>query len=302
MKARPGFNGVITDLGGPTANMYHMACNDEEANKVCRRVSCLHPVRCKHYGTNHKPYLQLLRTLRQTPGIKRVYVNSGIRYDLASLDDEFVEELARHHTQGQLSVAPEHASDAALARMKKPSIGYFTQFMERFRKASAEAGKELFLVPYFQCAHPGTGPSEAIELALYMKAQGLRPRQVQMFMPTPGTLATAMYVSGLDPQTQEPVVVARGDRERSRQRALLFYWKKEEAPHVREALQAWGRADLIGRGPQHLVPPGPAWGAWQDRQHAEELRYDTHMGIKVARATAAEEKEEQWEAVVGACG
>lgn len=298
LTSRPDFTGTISDLGGPTANMFHMDCQSEAANKVCRRVSCLHPVRCKHYGTDHKPYLALLREVRALPGIKRVYVNSGIRYDLAALDDEFVEELALHHTPGQLSVAPEHASEAALKMMKKPAIGYFTAFMDRFRKANADAGKKQFLVPYFQCAHPGTGPEECIALALYMKEQKLRPRQVQLFIPTPATLATAMYVSGHDPQTDQPVFVAKGDRERSRQRALLFYWKKEEWPHVREALRAWGRTDLIGRGPHHLVPPGPAHGAWARRTTGRKgLRYDTHMGMKVERASAAEQREESWEAI-----
>lgn len=301
MDERPGFKGIISDLGGPTANMFHMKCTSEAANKVCRRVSCLHPVRCKHYGTDHKPYLDLLRKARQMPGIRRVYVNSGIRYDLADLDDEFVEELAEHHTPGQLSVAPEHASAGSLGKMKKPEIQYFTRFMERFRKANADLGKEQFLVPYFQCAHPGTGPEECIELALYMKEHKLRPRQVQMFMPTPATLATAMYVSGKDPYTKQPVYVARGGRERSRQRALLFYWKREEWPHVREALRSWGRADLIGRHAGALVPPGPAFGAWQ-KQAAKgdtRTRYDTHMGVRVERASRREEAEENWESIVG---
>jgi uncharacterized radical SAM protein YgiQ len=299
MARRPGFDGIVTDLGGPTANMFHMRCTSEEANAVCRRVSCLHPVRCKHYGTDHGPYLDLLRTVRAMPGIRRVYVNSGIRYDLAALDPEFVEELALHHTQGQLSVAPEHASPASLQLMRKPRIEYFTEFMERFRKACQDAGQERYLVPYFQCAHPGTGPEQCVELALYMKAQDLRPRQVQMFIPTPATLATAMYVSGVDPYTKEPVPVARGWKERSRQRALLFYWKKDEAPHVREALLAWGRGDLIGRGPQHLVPPGPAWGAWEKRATADAVRFDTHMGLKVERASRQEQDEERWEPVSG---
>lgn len=298
MVSRPGFKGTISDLGGPTANMYHMNCKSEAANKVCRRVSCLHPKRCKHYGTDHKPYLKLLREVRELPGIKNVYVNSGIRYDLAALDDEFVEELALHHTPGQLSVAPEHASEASLAKMKKPAIGHFTGFMERFREANRKAGKKQFMVPYFQCAHPGTGPEECIELALYMKKSKLRPRQVQMFMPTPSTLATAMYVSGHDPYTKKPVFVAKGDRERSRQRALLFYWKKSEWPHVREALTAWGRRDLIGRGPHCLVPPGPAFGAWTRRKQGHgRNRYDTHMGLKVERASAQEQAEEAWEAI-----
>jgi uncharacterized radical SAM protein YgiQ len=302
MADTPGFNGIISDLGGPTANMFHMRCTSDEANKVCRRVSCLHPIRCKHYGTDHKPYINLLRKARTTPGIRKVFVNSGIRYDLASLDDEFVEELANHHVQGQLSVAPEHAGDRALGMMRKPQIKYFTEFMHRFQAANEKAGKKQFLVPYFQCAHPGVGPQECIELAQYMKTHGLRPRQVQMFMPTPGTISTAIYVTGIDPYTKEPVYVARGDMERSRQRALLFFWKPEEAPYVREALQAWGRSDLIGRGPACLVPPGPAFGAWTDRARAARraasgVRFDTHMGLKVEHATAEEQAEETWEAI-----
>lgn len=295
MRSRPGFKGIISDLGGPTANMFHMRCTSEAANKVCRRVSCLHPVRCKHYGTDHKPYLSLLRKVRSLPGIRRVYVNSGIRYDLAALDQEFVEELAEHHVQGQLSVAPEHAAGGSLSYMKKPDISYFDDFMMRFKKASAEAGKDQYLVPYFQCAHPGTGPEETIALALYMQSRKLRPRQVQMFIPTPATISTAMYVSGIDPYTKKDVHVAKGRKDRSRQRALLFYWKKEEWPHVREALIAWGRPDLIGRN--QLVPPGPAYGAWSRKGKKGGIRYDTHMGMKVERASREEERETNWEAV-----
>lgn len=300
MKERPGFNGIVSDLGGPTANMFHMRCMSEAANKVCRRVSCLHPVRCKHYGTDHGPYLQLLRKAREMPGIRRVFVNSGIRYDLAALDPTFVEELAMHHTPGQLSVAPEHASPAALAQMRKPDVGYFDAFMERFRAANEKAGKPQFVVPYFQCAHPGVDAQACIDLALYMKGQGLRPRQAQMFMPTPGTIATAIYVTGVDPYTKRPVYVAKGDMERSRQRALLFWWKAEEAPHVREALLSWGRGDLIGHGPEHIVRPGPAYGAWARKRHQGGVRFDTHMGMKVERATADEERAESWEAVAEA--
>ncbi len=284
-----GFKGIISDLGGPTANMFHMKCMDEQANQLCRRVSCLHPTRCKHFGTDHKPYLRLLRKARQLPGIKRVFVNSGIRYDLAALDNEFVEELAMHHVQGQLSVAPEHASDKALQMMRKPPITHFKDFMRRFKAANKAAGKEQYLVPYFQCAHPGVGPEETIELALFMKKEGLRPRQVQMFMPTPATLATAMYFSGFDPHTKKPVYVAKGDRERSRQRALLLYWKREEWPHLREALTAWGRKDLIGKGPNHLVPPGPAYGAWKRRVQGK---------LGTVKASQQEEREENWESIV----
>ena len=297
MRQRPGFNGIVTDLGGPTANMFHMACMSEEANKVCRRVSCLHPKRCVHYGTDHKPYIDLLRKARTMEGVRKVYVNSGIRYDLASLDDEFVEELATHHTMGQLSVAPEHASDNALKQMKKPAIEFFTSFLDRFKAAAKEAGQKLYVVPYFQCAHPGIGPEECIELAQYMKAQRLRPRQVQMFMPTPATIATAAFYTEHDPLTGKPVTIAKDPKERSRQRALLFYWKREEWPHVREALIAWGRRDLIGRGSGFLVPPGPAYGAWSKKPGRSGVRYDTHMGMRVERASRDEEASESWEAI-----
>ena len=159
-----------------------------------------------------------------------------------------------------------------------------------------QSGKEQFMVPYFLCAHPGTGPEESIELAIYMKENNLRPRQVQMFMPTPGTIATAMYVAGFDPYTKKQMFIARGGQERSRQRALLFYWKKDEWPHVREALNSWGRRDLIGKKPHHLVPPGPAYGAWKRKNRRGQESFG--MGMKIQRASAQEEKEEAWEAIV----
>lgn len=289
-----GFNGVISDLGGPTANMFHMRCMDEAANAVCRRVSCLHPVRCKHYGTDHGPYMKLLRDVRTLPGVKRVFVNSGIRYDLAALDSGFVEEIAAHHVSGNLTTAPEHVSVTTLHRMRKPEITHFADFMKRFRAASELAGKKQFIVPYFQCAHPGTGPKEAIELALYMKDHGLQCRQVQMFMPTPGTLSTAMYVSGFDPHSKDAVPVARGHKERARQRSLMFWWKPEEYPAIREALQAWGRTELIGYGPNALVPPGPARGSWITQNRRAEPVVGA-MGMAVERATREELSEERWE-------
>ncbi len=289
-----GFNGVISDLGGPTANMFQMRCMSEAAGKVCRRVSCLHPVRCKHYGTDHQPYIDLLRKVRTLPGVKRVFVNSGIRYDLAGLDSNFVEELATHHVSGSLTTAPEHVSKRTLHFMRKPEVTHFAEFLERFQKASADAGKKQLIVPYFQCAHPGTGPEETIELAVYMKKNKLQCRQVQMFMPTPGTISTAMYVSGVDPYTKQPVHVARGAKERARQRSMLFWWKREEWPAMREALQAWGRTDLIGTSPDCLVPPGPAKGAWITSVRRVEPTVGG-MGMKVERATAEEQAEERWE-------
>ncbi|MBM4367132.1 MAG: YgiQ family radical SAM protein [Deltaproteobacteria bacterium] len=295
---KKGFNGVISDLGGPTANMFHMRCQSEEANAVCRRVSCLHPVRCKHYGTDHAPYVELLREVRALPGIKRVFVNSGLRYDLAALSPGFVEEIAANHVSGSLTTAPEHVSPRALAYMRKPEVNAFGDFIKRFKAASLAAGKKQFIVPYFQCGHPGTGPDETIELALYMKAHDLRCRQVQLFMPTPGTIATAMFVSGVDPYSKKPLFVARGHKERARQRALLFWWKREEWPAVREALVAWGRRDLIGTGPGALVPPGPAFGNWQRGARPE---YREGMGMQVERASRQEVDEERWEGHAGAC-
>lgn len=296
LTTQKGFNGVISDLGGPTANMFHMRCTDEAANAVCRRVSCLHPVRCKHYGTDHKPFVNLLREVRTLPGVKRVFVNSGLRYDLAALDGEVVEEIARYHVSGTLTTAPEHVSARALHHMRKPEITHFAEFIRRFEAASAEAGKKQFIVPYFQCGHPGTGPEEAIELAVYMKTNGLRCRQVQLFMPTPGTISTAMYFTGIDPYTKVPVPVARGHKERARQRALLFWWKREEWPAVREALQTWNRRDLIGNGPECLVPPGPARGNWQRGPRPGD---SPGMGMQVERASREEIDEARWEGLAG---
>jgi uncharacterized radical SAM protein YgiQ len=298
MVGQKGFHGVVSDLGGPTANMFHMACTSEAANKVCRRVSCLHPVRCKHYGTDHKPYVDLLREVRALPGVKRVFVNSGIRYDLAADAPGFVEEIAAHHVSGSLTTAPEHVSSKALHHMRKPEITHFADFMKRFRAASELNGKKQFIVPYFQCAHPGTGPDEAIELAMYMKRNGLQCRQVQLFMPTPGTLSTAMYVSGVDPHTGEPVPVARGHKERARQRSLMFWWKREEWPAIREALVAWRRQELIGNGPDCLVPPGPARGGWVRGARPGEPTVGA-MGMRVERASREELDEERWEGVNG---
>ncbi len=297
LAGRRGFNGVISDLGGPTANMFHMRCTSAEANAVCRRVSCLHPTRCRHYGTDHGPFVDLLRQVRTLPGVKRVFVNSGLRYDLAALDPVVVEEIATHHVSGSLTTAPEHVSPAALHHMRKPEITHFKDFMARFRAASEKAGKNQFIVPYFQCGHPGTGPAETIELALYMKREGLRCRQVQLFMPTPGTIATAMYHTGIDPYSKAPMVVAKGHKERARQRAMMFWWKREQWPAVREALYAWNRPDLVGHGPECLVPPGAVRGDWQ-RGARPDVGVGA-MGMQVERASAAEVDEERWEGLAG---
>ena len=296
--AQKSFNGVVSDLGGPTANMFQMQCTSDAANKVCRRVSCLHPVRCKHYGVDHKPYMDLLRDVRDLPGVKRVFVNSGLRYDLTALDPTFVEEIAKNHVSGSLTTAPEHVSKRVLMAMRKPEVTHFQEFVRRFKAASADVGKKQFIVPYFQCAHPGGGPEDAIELAIYMKQNGLLCRQVQTFMPTPGTISTAMYVSGVDPYSKQPLYVARGHKERSRQRSMMFWWKREEHAAVREALVAWGRADLIGHGEGFLVPPGPVKGSWQRFGRNEPVV--SGMGAKVERATREDIDEERWEGLNGA--
>jgi len=261
LAARPGWRGVISDVGGPTANLYGMGCGSDRARAACRRLSCLQPRICRHFVRDHVPYRQLLRELRGQKGIQRVLVGSGLRHDLACEDPAFLGELARHHVSGRITVAPEHASPAVLRAMGKPPIERYQRFCAQW----ARAGQGAALLPYFLAAHPGAGPAEAVELALFLKREGIRPRQAQLFLPTPGTLATAMYVSGCDPRSGEPLPVARGAKERARHRALLFYWKREEAPAVREALQAWGRRDLIGRGPGCLAAPGPVRGGWLPR-------------------------------------
>ena len=255
------FHGTISDVGGPTANMYQMACKDEAIERACRRLSCVHPGVCENLVTDHGPLVKLLRAVRKEPGIKKVYVASGIRYDLAELSPEFVGELARHHTGGQLSVAPEHNEERVLEKMKKPPVASYERFVEQFACASEAAGKDQYLVPYFISGHPGSTLRDMVELALWLKARGLRPRQVQDFIPTPMSMATCMYFTGLDPFTREPVYTARELGDKRLQKALLFYWDAAHHDEVREALAQAGRRDLIGTGPGCLVPPASGKGS-----------------------------------------
>jgi uncharacterized radical SAM protein YgiQ len=250
-----GFRGTITDVGGPTANMYQLRCKDEETEHACRRLSCVHPGVCENLGTDHAPLIDLLRKVRAVPGVDHVYVASGIRYDLAERSPEFIRELARHHTGGQLSVAPEHTDPKVLEKMKKPPIAHYENFAEAFCRASEQAGKEQYLVPYFITGHPGSTIADTIELALWLKDQNLRPRQIQDFIPTPMAIATAMYFTGIDPLTMQPVPVVRDLREKRMLKALLYWWDDTHHPLAREALRKAGRHDLIGRGPRCLVPP-----------------------------------------------
>jgi uncharacterized radical SAM protein YgiQ len=250
-----GFSGVLSDVGGPTANMYKMRCKDPKIESACRRLSCVHPGVCENLVTDHAPLIGLLRKVRKEPGIKRTLIASGVRYDLAERSPEFIRELAEHHTGGQLSVAPEHNNPEVLKRMKKPGIQSYERFAQAFCSASDAAGKEQYLVPYFITAHPGSTLKDTIELALYLKRNNLRPRQVQDFIPTPMAVATTMYHTGIDPLSMEPVPVVRELRDKRRMKALILWWDEAQWPLAREALSAAGRRDLIGRGAHCLVPP-----------------------------------------------
>jgi uncharacterized radical SAM protein YgiQ len=245
---------VISDLGGPTANMYGMHCCAPQMRRTCRRPSCLQPAICKRLLTDHGPLVELMEQSRRLPGVKRVFIASGIRMDLARLSPAYIRELVEHHTGGRLKVAPEHVDRGVLRRMRKPPIEEFLAFGAEFRRAAAAAGKELYLVPYFMAGHPGCDVAAMIDLALFLKRTGYRPEQVQDFIPLPMDPATCMYYTGMDPATGEPVYVPKGGHERRLQRALLQFWKPENYRHVREALEQAGRQDLIGSGPDCLIP------------------------------------------------
>jgi uncharacterized radical SAM protein YgiQ len=255
------FRGTITDLGGPTANMYQMRCKSEEIEHACRRLSCVHPGICENLVTDHQPLIRLMKRVREHDGVKKAFIASGVRYDLAERSPEFIAELARHHTGGQLSVAPEHNDPDVLDKMKKPPVDSYERFAEQFQCASSDAGKEQHLVPYFISGHPGSTLRDMVKLAVWLKQRGMRPRQVQDFIPTPMAMATSMYYSGLDPFTGKPVFTAKSLREKRLQKALLLYWDPAHHEEAREALRKAGRADLIGSGPRALVPPAEGKGA-----------------------------------------
>ena len=258
----PGFTGVISDLGGPTANMYRLACRSREIESACRRPSCVFPGICPNLNTDHSPLIRLYRRARALPGIKKVLIASGVRYDLASESPEYVKELAQHHVGGYLKIAPEAISDGPLSKMMKPGVGTYYRFKELFDRYSKEAGKEQYLIPYFIAAHPGTTDEDMLELALWLKSNGFRADQVQAFLPSPMATATAMYHSGKNPlhrirRDSEEVRIPKGLKVRRLHKAFLRYHDANNWPMLREALRRMGRADLIGSGRQHLVP------AWQ---------------------------------------
>jgi len=255
------FRGTISDLGGPTANMYQMTCKSEDIERACRRLSCVHPGVCENLVTDHEPLIRLMKRAREEEGVKHVYIASGVRYDLAERSPQFIRELAKHHTGGQLSVAPEHNDDGVLDKMKKPPVKSYERFVEQFQCASKEAGREQHLIPYFISGHPGSTLKDMVNLALWLKERSMRPRQVQDFIPTPMAMATSMYYTGLDPFTGQPVYTAKEMRDKRLQKALLLYWDPAHHEETREALKRAGRSDLIGSGPRALVPPDKGKGA-----------------------------------------
>lgn len=249
-----GYTGVLSDLGGPTANMYRMTCSRPEIEARCRRPSCVHPTRCKLLETSHEPLKELMRDVREADGVKKVLVASGVRMDLANLDQEYIDELASHHVGGHLKVAPEHIDDDTLYMMKKPGMDVYLDFEQRFAEASEKAGKEQYLVPYFVSSHPGCEMDSAVKLGEFLAARNLKPQQVQDFIPTPGTPATCMWWTGIDPTTMKEVFVETKMRHKRRQKALMQYWKPENETLIREALTETGRTDLIGDHSGTLVP------------------------------------------------
>jgi uncharacterized radical SAM protein YgiQ len=254
-----GFTGVISDLGGPTANMYRLHCKSTAIESACRRPSCVFPGICPNLNTDHAPLINLYRRARALKGIKKVLIASGVRYDLAIESPEYVKELATHHTGGYLKIAPEAIGEGPLSKMMKPGVGSYYRFKELFDKYSKEAGKEQYLIPYFIAAHPGTRDVDMLELALWLKKNGFRADQVQAFLPSPMATATAMYHSSKNPlkkisRSSEEVVIPKGIKVRRLHKAFLRYHDPENWPLLRDALKRMGRADLIGNGKQHLIP------------------------------------------------
>ena len=255
----PGFTGVISDLGGPTANMYRIACKSPAIEAACRKPSCVYPGICDNLDTDHSALIGLYRKARALPGVKKILIGSGLRYDLAVRSPEYVKELVTHHVGGYLKIAPEHTEDGPLSKMMKPGIGSYERFRQLFEQFSAEAGKKQYLIPYFIAAHPGTTDADMMNLALWLKKNGFRADQVQTFYPSPMATATAMYHSGKNPLRKishdaEPVDIVKGERRRRLHKAFLRYHDPANWPLLREALTAMGRADLIGNGKHHLIP------------------------------------------------
>ncbi|MFQ5560970.1 MAG: DUF3362 domain-containing protein, partial [Nitrospinota bacterium] len=247
-----GFNGYISDIGGPSANMYALGCKNREAEVQCKKISCLFPGICHNLDCNHRPLIDLLRKTRKIQGVKKTFIASGVRYDLANKSKKFIAEIARHHVSGQLKVAPEHNHPAVLKVMRKPKIEEFESFKKVFIEESKRAGLEQYVIPYFISAHPGCGIREQISLSEYLKKREIWPRQVQEFVPAPMTLAADIFHTGVDPITGKKIYRAVTSSERKAQRELMQYFKPENRESIRRTLKAFGRADLIGHG--KLIP------------------------------------------------
>ncbi|WP_229483649.1 YgiQ family radical SAM protein [Massilia horti] len=255
-----GFTGTISDLGGPTANMYRLACKDKKIEESCRRLSCVFPTICSNLGTDHSKLISLYRKARAIPGVKKILISSGLRYDLAVRSPEYVKELVTHHVGGLLKIAPEHTEEGTLSKMMKPGIGAYDAFKELFDKYSKEAGKKQYLIPYFIAAHPGCTDEDMLNLALWLKKNNFQLDQVQTFTPTPMAMATTMYHTRKNPlhkvsEDSEVVETAKNGKVRKLHKAFLRYYDPENWPILRDALKRMGRTDLIGNGERHLVPP-----------------------------------------------
>ena len=255
----PAFTGHISDLGGPTANMYRLACKDPKIEESCRKPSCVYPGICPNLNTDHAPLIKLYRRARKLPGIKKIFIASGLRYDLAVESPEYVKELVTHHVGGYLKIAPEHTEEGVLSKMMKPGMGSYDRFKTMFDKYSKEAGKEQYLIPYFIAAHPGTTDKDMLNLAIWLKKHDFRADQVQAFLPSPMSIATAMYHSGKDSlhkvsRKAPDISIPKAVKQRRLHKAFLRYHDPANWPMLRDALKAMGRADLIGNGKQHLIP------------------------------------------------
>ncbi len=280
-----GFTGTISDLGGPTANMYRLGCKTPEIEAACRKPSCVYPGICSNLGTNHDPLIKIYRRGRALKGIKKILIGSGLRYDLAVQSPEYVKELVQHHVGGYLKIAPEHTESGPLTKMMKPGIGSYDKFKTLFEKFSAEAGKKQYLIPYFIAAHPGTSDADMMNLAVWLKKNGFRADQVQTFYPSPMATATAMYHSNKNPlrkitRDSETVDIVRGDKRRRLHKAFLRYHDSNNWPLLREALKTMGRSDLIGNGKQHLIP---TWQPLSDGGYTSARRKNsTPVAVKAS--------------------
>lgn len=276
----PRFKGYIHDVGGPTANFRQPSCKIQEKAGMCKNKKCLAPTPCKNLQVTHDEYLQLLRKLRKIKGVKKVFIRSGIRFDYMMEDEsnEFFRELVEHHVSGQLKVAPEHCSAAVLDKMGKPHIETYKRFSDQFFKITKQVGKEQYLVPYLMSSHPGSTLKDAVELALFLKKERIRPEQVQDFYPTPGTVSTCMFYTGLDPYTLEEVYVPKSPKEKAMQRALLQYFNPKNKEAVVKALIIAGREDLIGTGKNCLVTPLPGFNA--QRKSSKNAKGNSKKSIK----------------------